>query len=66
MSGVLDGVALLCGETGDEESSCGVPDVQACGGIRCGGADADVLGEEGYNQEAYTEEGSPGGLLITY
>ena len=25
--GILDGVALLCGETGDEEPTGGVPDV---------------------------------------
>ena len=45
VGGVLDGVALLCGESWDEESAGGVPDVQACGGVGVGGADADGLGK---------------------
>ena len=45
VGGVLDGVALLGGEAWDEEPANGVPDVQACGGVGVGGADADGLGE---------------------
>ena len=50
MCGVLDGIALLCGETGYEESSGGVVDVQSCSGFGVSGTDADVLCEDGFSQ----------------